>query len=235
MKFVMDERVKHRLVGVAVIVSIAAIFAPAMMKKSNQRFENPVSASVKLPPKPALPRVAATEEKELFKTVKIAHIDIPEAREDFKAVSTIAKAEPLTPVNVMPVNPVAAKAVAQNETIKLHVTPKLAANKVQTASAKKALALKKTLANQAKPKAIAKNAYAVQLATFSRQANAVSLINRLKTKGYRGFFTKVSTAEGQVYKVFVGQTSERQKAQLLQQQLASAMQIKGFIVETGIS
>ena len=36
MKFVMDERLKHRLTGVVVILAIAAIFVPAVMKKSNQ-------------------------------------------------------------------------------------------------------------------------------------------------------------------------------------------------------
>ena len=37
MKLMMDERVKHRLTGVVVLVSIAVIFVPAMIKKSNKR------------------------------------------------------------------------------------------------------------------------------------------------------------------------------------------------------
>ena len=37
MKFVMDERIKHRLTGLVVILSIAAIFLPEQVKKSNQR------------------------------------------------------------------------------------------------------------------------------------------------------------------------------------------------------
>lgn len=36
MTLVIDERIKHRLIGLAVIISLGAIFAPAIMK-------NPVS------------------------------------------------------------------------------------------------------------------------------------------------------------------------------------------------
>ena len=34
MKLVLDERIKHRLVGIAVILSIGIIFTPALFKKS---------------------------------------------------------------------------------------------------------------------------------------------------------------------------------------------------------
>lgn len=32
MKLIMDEKVKHRLIGLAVIISLGAIFAPALIK-----------------------------------------------------------------------------------------------------------------------------------------------------------------------------------------------------------
>ena len=67
MKLVLDERLKHRLVGFAVIISIAAIFAPAMIKKSNQRFETKHFASIRLPQKPMLPDVSPPEKQVLFK------------------------------------------------------------------------------------------------------------------------------------------------------------------------
>ena len=54
MKLITDERVKHRLVGLAVILSIAAIFAPAIMKKSSQRFDENVSMSLELPARPKM-------------------------------------------------------------------------------------------------------------------------------------------------------------------------------------
>jgi len=237
MKLVMDERVKHRLVGLAVIISIGAIFAPAIMKKSNQRFDNNVSISVKLPPKPILPKVAVAEEQKMFESVKVAHVEIPSVREDFQTVSAIAKAEPLTPVNETR-EPVA---IAKNEVLNLDVSPKNLIKvkpKANVVALKKPVVVKKNEAatRVAKGKVAAKNGYAVQLATFTRQANAMTLINRLKNKGYKPSLNKIATRDGIIFKVVVGQTTERQKAQLLQKQLASAVQIHGFIVETnGIS
>lgn len=235
MKLVMDERVKHRLVGLAVIISIGAIFAPAIMKKSNQRFDNTVSMSVKLPPKPLLPKVAAKEEQKMFESVKVAHVELPSVREDFQTVSSIAKAEPLTPVNETR-EPVA---IAKNEVLNLDVSPKnIAKVKPRVTVFSKPPVVKKNepISRVAKNKAVAKSGYAVQLATFTRQANAMTLMNRLKSKGYKPSLNKITTRDGVIFKVVVGQTTEREKAQLLQKQLASAVQIRGFIVETnGIS
>ena len=77
MAFVMEERVKHRLTGLLVILSVALICFPAMMKKSNQRIEEKVSVSLKLPNKPLPPRVAMPNPQTLFQEVKVAHVDLP--------------------------------------------------------------------------------------------------------------------------------------------------------------
>ncbi len=58
MKFMISERIKHRITGLIVILSVIAIFVPAMIKKSNQRPEEKVSLSIHLPPKPIAPRLA---------------------------------------------------------------------------------------------------------------------------------------------------------------------------------
>ncbi|KTD52396.1 Sporulation domain-containing protein [Legionella rubrilucens] len=256
MKFTMDERVKHRLVGIAVILSVVAIFMPAIMKKSSQRFDDNVSMSVKLPPKPALPQVSMPEEKEMFKTVKVAHVDIPPIDEEARPVSTLAKAEPLSQMNKGPaiiaeekpeknapaialaeIKPAVAKAQAQPTRLTQIKKPALA--KPVTKPTTVQVAVKKTLpaANKplSTPNAAARYGYAVQLATFSQQRNAVALIARLKSKGYQARFNKVVDNKGTVYKVIVGNMKERQQAQKLQQQLASAIQLNGFVVTTRVS
>lgn len=255
MKLITDERVKHRLVGLAVIFSIAAIFAPAIMKKSSRRLEDNVSMSVKLPPKPALPKVVEPDEKTLFKAVKVAHVDIP-VEEETQPVSTIAKAEPLgqlsenrqpkqasahdlKPVEKTPVKPVLVaamtKATKQNNRAPTPVKRPKPAIK-QVAMIKKTAAINTRVVATRKPSfPVSRSNYAVQLATFSQQKNALALIARLKQKGYYGRLNKVAGAKGTVYKVIVGNSAERQKAQLLQKRLASAVQIQGFIVTTGVS
>ncbi|KTC98079.1 SPOR domain-containing protein [Legionella erythra] len=259
MKFIMDERVKHRLVGIAVILSVVAIFMPAIMKKSSQRFDDNVSMSVKLPPKPALPKVSMPDEKEMFKTVKVAHVDIPPIDEEAKPESTLAKAEPLSQMNKGPA------IIAEEESTKnapaiaiANAKPEIAkAVKAQTQPARIAQAKKRVMAKPvSKPAALqiavkkaepvakrtlttanaaTRYGYAVQLATFSQQRNAMALIARLKSKGYQARFNKVVDNKGTVYKVIVGNLKERQQAQKLQQQLASAIQLNGFIVTTKVS
>src|SRR5262245_61755469 len=95
MKLELDEKVKHRLIGLAVILSIGAIFAPAIVKKSNQRFDGNVNVSVELPPKPLPPKIAMPDEKAMFGTVKVAHVKWPVKPDEQKLIK-IAKAEPLT-------------------------------------------------------------------------------------------------------------------------------------------
>ena len=77
MKLVMDEKLKHRLIGLAVIISLGAIFAPAIMKKSSQNLESNYSVNIKLPPKPLVPDVVSSNEKEVFQTIKVAKVKIP--------------------------------------------------------------------------------------------------------------------------------------------------------------
>ena len=227
MKFVMDERVKHRLTGVVVILSIAAIFLPAVMKKSNQRLEENISFSVRLPAKPLLPDVAVTDEKAVFQSVKVARVDIPSAAE-VKPVQ-IAKAEPIRIKSIVPAAPI------------------IAANKKQPALENTKVALKAASTVQSivvpAPKKLAKAAvvaakkelYAVQLASFAQRNNAMTLVARLRSKGFIATYNKSNGKQGAYYKVIVGQLDQRHEAVNLQKKLAASMQLKGFIIKTGVS
>lgn len=95
MKLVMDEKFKHRLIGLAVIISLGAIFAPAIMRKSSQKLEGNLSTSIQLPPKPVTPDVAATEEKEMFKTIKVARVNIQDVPAE-KQLPQLVHAEPIS-------------------------------------------------------------------------------------------------------------------------------------------
>ncbi len=93
MKLVLDEKLKHRLIGVAVIISLGAIFAPALIKKSNLRNEGNFTVNVQLPPKPVAPNIVINDEQEVFKTIKIAKVTLPQDNE--KPSIELTKAEPL--------------------------------------------------------------------------------------------------------------------------------------------
>src|SRR5690606_22409684 len=63
-------------------------------KKSNQRLTENIHVSVQLPPKPSAPKVAMTEEKAVFQTVKAAKIPLPVPLES-TPTSQIARIESL--------------------------------------------------------------------------------------------------------------------------------------------
>lgn len=265
MKLVMDERVKHRLIGLAVILSIGAIFAPAIMKKSSQRIDGNVSVSVQLPVKPVQPDLTMTEEKAIFETAKVAHVELPKVTNNQLPLPNLAKAAPLSkPIEKNELvgerlaladeeseqtapEPVS---LAREEQILEQQKPasdarihKIAKGIKFAAPAKEAVKTVKIAKPIAKapPKPLEtsmvksrlKKGYAVQLATFSQQANAQTLISRLKNKGYNATANKIKTHDGFLYKVIVGQVNKKEQAQVLQAQLASAVQLKGFIITTG--
>ena len=257
MKLVMDEKVKHRLIGIAVIISIGAIFAPAIMKKSNQRLESNVSVNVKLPPKPVSPDVVMTGEKDMFKTIKIAKVSIPDvsdqkqlpetiqaeaikavaesSRVEVAALAPADKVEPLPLAEQQTSSRSSAKVATVSKPIKAVKPPPVIALKAKVMPKPKVKPqIVKRVARIIKP-ANKKEIYAVQLASFSQISNAQSLVSLLSGKGYKAHFTKVSGRNGAVYKVFVGHSPNRVDAMRLKVQLASAMQLRGFVVNTGVS
>lgn len=209
MKFTMDERIKHRLTGLVVILSIAVVFLPAMMKKSNQHFENSLNASLKIPPKPALPKVVIPKQTAMIKSVKVAHVDVPQVAER-PLVSVIAKAEPLNPA----------------------VLPAIEAEKPLKSVIATAIVPKKSV-----PKTVAmqKKGYGLQLASFSKESNAEYLVARLRKQGYEANYTLFNGKNGQYYQVVANPGSKKEEAIQLQKKIAANMQLNGFIIQTGVS
>lgn len=257
MKLVIDEKLKHRLVGVAVVLSLGAIFLPAMMKKSSQRLENNFSVNVQLPPKPTTPNVVMTNEKEMFKTIKVAKIDTPDlkqknsdlGKEDFIQSIQVADnavvdaAVPVAKVVSAPKVDAIAKPIelalsnAANNVVKKQT--KTAAKPVQSIAQVKAKPISKPNVAKANVSTIRslnkKDIYAVQLASFSKLTNAQALVNKLHSKGYKASYTKIAGRQGTIYKVYAGHSPVKSDVLKLKTQLASAMQLNGFVVNTGVS
>lgn len=227
MRIELSEQVKYRLTGLVVVLSIAAIFLPAMMKKQSHHHIENMNLSVTLPPKPTPPQVAIANEKALFQSVKVAHADLPKLVTT-PPVSQLAVAEPLSIKSVVPVAP--------------HLTskaPVLAKASLVVTPAAKAVAYKKT-AKAVAPSKIAKaiipnqEVYVVQLGSFVQQNNAKILVDRLRSKGYVASYNKFSGKQGEFYQVIVGQLHQKEEAQNLKKKLAESMQLNGFIIKRGV-
>ena len=226
MKFVMDERVKHRLTGLVVILAISVVFLPALMKKSTHHFEEHMSLSVNLPPKPPAPKVDIADKNVLFQSVKVVHVDIPPAVvATAPRLTQIAKAEPLSIKSfVQPTpSPVAKTAVA------------LVKAKQVVAPVVKVAAIAPQKLAQSATAGLKKEMYAVQLGSFAQQNNAKVLVSRLRSKGYIASYSKFSGKQGEFYQVIVGQLNQKDAATMLQKQLVVSMQLNGFVIKKGVS
>ena len=255
MKLVMDEKLKHRLIGLAVIISLGAIFAPAVVRKSSQRVEHKYSVNIKLPPRPTAPNVAATDEKELFKTVKVARVKVAPVVEN-KLDNQLVKARPINSAEIASntesqLPKIIANSKPEPMTNAIEKAAKLASKRAVTIASLETSTAKQVASNTvpkksspqavrvaAKAKAkqkVIKAVYAVQLASFSQKSNARSLVNKLHKKGYKASFAAVSSAKGTVYKVYAGHSVTKDEANKLKTQLASSMQLDGFVVNTEVS
>ncbi len=272
MKLEMDEKLKHRLIGIAVILSIATIFTPAIIKKSSQRFDPKVTVNVKLPPKPFHPHIAEKDKTELFKTARVAHVEL-EAVKEGSQLTTLSSADffdktPATDseshiqlADVASASPDKAQQVTESTVHKTVPAPreknlqktvavshskskviaKPAVTKHAAKPAAKHLAKPTKLVNKlSKPKksqhgSIANSEFVVQLASFSVENNAKTLVGQLQKKGYTAQVTKVAYKKDYLYKVFVGHKKNRNEAEKLKHQLANNFKLNGFIVHTGVS
>ncbi len=208
MKWFTDDKIKHRIIGLAVLLSIALVFVPAMVKKSNQRLDEKMNLSVRMPPKPVITQVVAAKPKELFKATTVAHVVLPQVVENKSAVK-IARAESLSG-QTMATRTVLQKApvIANNPKKMNKSVPNLASVKV--------------------PLIVKRDMFSVQLASFARQDNALSLIQQLYKKGFKASYDK----RGSQYRVLVGQL-QLDQAKNLQKKLANATQLNGFLVKAG--
>ncbi|MGH8606192.1 MAG: SPOR domain-containing protein [Gammaproteobacteria bacterium] len=87
-----------------------------------------------------------------------------------------------------------------------------------------------TLSDRASVDASPAAGWVVQLASFSREANAKTLRAKLVARGFGAFIEKTTTTRSSMYRVRVGPTSGRQQAQDLRAALQQAVSLQGVVV-----
>lgn len=220
MKFTMDERRKHQLIGVVVMIAIAAIFIPAFIKNSmDNNMDERMTLTIHLPPKPTVPKIVKPNPEKVFASVKVAELHLSNEQPIPEKRLYTVKAEPINSVNTLPKNIQVAKISTDKATT---ITPSKAAKSP-------ALAKVITPTNSTTPQAF----YAVQIASFTVQQNAQLLVKNLQKKGYKAMLTKVNGQRGEFYKVIVGQLKEKKAAHDLKLKLAGNYNMNGFVVKVG--
>lgn len=191
----MDNSLKQRIIGAVVLIALAIIFLPSILKDKvvKGNFES------KIPAKP--------EELQTYKidTRKIDDLIADNKKnqsieEDNRSSRTMVKANQTSSLNeqkeISP-NSSAAESTEQTTPKAISNTEKVAQS--STGDKKDTKKAKNKISEHYKDAA-----WIIQVASFSKQTNAANLVKKLQDKKYKSYRRKV-TAEGKtVYRVFVG-------------------------------
>ena len=243
----MDQELKQRLIGAAVITALAAIFVPML-------FDDPIDESgksineLKIPELPAkaqdveimpLPEkvedVATLPEEKKPDAPAVVYEGDEEA--DLEAPRPLARitakeTAPPPPPTVKFVEPAAEEEdvmvpAAPAETVVKPVKP------AATAAAETPVkpAAKPVVAEAAVKPAAAESAVTrlyLNAGSFSQLANAQSLQDTLKKQGFAASIKEVTTEKGKIYKVRVGPMLDKAKAQAVKSKL-SQINVNSFV------
>ena len=223
----MEQRLKQRLVGAIVLVSLAVVFVPILFDVSHEaneevsatpvtgipdrprdRFGPTVSITLEVP---QTPRLDAAVERE-----RTRNAFDPAASEDSVpgSASTSSGTTASTPVAGVSEPPASRSAPTP-----VRSNPAPAAIQPDGASGKK----------QAAPASAARG-WTVQLGSFRESENALALRERLRARGYPAFVESGSSAQGAVSRVLVGPMTDREQAQDSAAKLRREMALEGIVV-----
>lgn len=224
MKLALDEKIKHRIIGIAVLVSIAVILLPAAYKQSAQKKHHELSMNIKLPSKPQVHELARKDEQAMFKEVKLARVTLEEVPLESQ-LPKLSRAKPLhqhQPISV----------IAEQKNLLPDVkevnTAKSQESKVQVSTKQ---AKKNSPDHKSAKNAATDHQYSVQLAVFSHINNANALKKALDKKGYNAKIANILVHGKNMYKLYVGSVEKRDKAVQLKQQLAENFNLEGIVVK----
>jgi len=200
----MDQRVKERVVGAAVLMTAAVIFVPMILSgPPPQRTAAPSEPAAA--PAPAPPPRAAREEFS-SRIVPLDERPTP-ARESPAREKPPAPEPPPEPAQAPVAQAPAAAAAA----------PAAAAPRKEPAPAPAA----------ASPR---RKGFVVQLGSFSNARNAQALRERLERKGYETFTVAAGDGADAVTRVYVGPEPDRARAERHLAELFRETRLRGIVV-----
>lgn len=210
----MDQMLKQRLIGAIVIISLAVIFVPMILEGPDDELS---PRTQDMPPPPTIDYQAEVDLPVPDESPEPA--GSPAASVTEQEVSAIP--EPAAPQAEAAASPAEAP-VKQPEPVESATTPKPAVVKQSPP---------KAAVKTAAVPAITPGTWNLQVGSFSQQANATSLRDRLKKSGYQASMQELKGANGPVYRVLIGPVSDRQAAEKLRNKLAREQKLTAMVLE----
>ncbi len=199
----MDQQLKQRLVGAVVLVSLAVIFIPVILEGPDDEWE-PRTQTIPQPP-----------QLDFHAGMDLPLPDTEDESDAGPAEATPGQAEPArVQEDSRDATPVPASTISEPAPV---TTPA----KATTPAAREEPA----------PASLADGWYA-QVGSFSQQANAVRLRDRLTKSGYSAHLQQTDSGKGSSYRVLAGPEQGREDAEKLLRKLIKDLRLnKGIVVE----
>ena len=205
----MEQKLKQRLVGAIILVSLAVIFIPIILEGPDDEW------SPRSPGMPEAPRMDYGVDMELA----LPPVETAETGEAEDLESGEADEPAAVPVVVPPVAPPA-------EPVKTEPPPAQPVASPAPAPEPAAAAKKKTDSLPDPPPG-----WYIQVGSFSQRMNAEGLRDRLTAAGHTTRLQTINIGKAQVYRVLVGPATSRAIAEQQNSRLEKQQQIKGIVIE----
>ena len=210
----MEQKAKQRLIGAVVLVALAVIFIPMMLKGPVDR--GTVNVPIEIPPRPNMPvsgqtaaegdhmarraptpvyGESAPAQSDNAPSQQASAPDKEEAPGPAKSESTTAPAQQ----SASSTEPKASAPAGKSEPVATRTPPELAE-------------------------------WAVQVGSFRNKANALGLRDQLRKKGYDAYVDEVELDGKPLYRLRVGPVAKRPKAEELARKLKSEEKVNALVV-----
>lgn len=227
---VMDDAIKHRLVGTVVLLICAAILLPMMFSESATSIHKQQRWSARRMNAPKViefnPREVARAKPakiqkvhEEFHPPSVAHVNLDKP----KKITHKAKIAVVKKPNAVTVK----HKVAQRKVVQRKVAqPKLVRHKAKPQVKKVALKRRRT-----RKLAMPLEAWVIQLGSFTNHQHAQSLEKRLRRQGFAAFTRRSQNRDGiRFTRVLVGPETRRDRADKLAARISKRLQSKAIVV-----
>jgi DedD protein len=201
----MDEQLKQRLVGAAVLVGLAVIFVPMLLRPPAQELA-------------AEPEDAPSESSRPVFSSRVVPLEKSDPEPELAPVRiepsrASSGPQPAPPVRLAPVRP--------------------AGDEVRAPAPVSPPASPEVTGRVGGDVARDVGGWMVQLGSFSNAGNAASLTDRLRAKGYEASARAGSSARGRVTRVYVGPFPSREAARRAVEPLERETRLRGIVIRAG--
>lgn len=231
----MEQRLKQRLVGAIVLVSLAVVFVPLLFDSPRELDEGYSVAP--LDGIPERPQVEADAPARITLEVpQTPRLDAAVEREHGRQEAGTAAADRGASFDAPASSSASSDASDASAVAPAATGPSASARPSASSSAGAAPAAaapddasgSKQAATDAS--AAASGGWLVQLGSFRESENARALRKSLEARGYTAFVEAGPSAQGEVFRVFVGPMPRREQAEDSAAKLRSEMALKGIVV-----